>query len=914
MVDDDGADEPATKREGIGSLHKDVPGLDRGHTVGRYMVLDVIGQGGMGIIYAAYDPELDRKVAVKLLQADAAGSGSATTGSQAWLVREAQAMARLAHPNVVAVHDVGVFDDRVFIAMELVDGVTLREWLKQARRPWQEVVAVMRAAGAGLAAAHAVGLVHRDFKPENVLVGKDGRVRVMDFGLARMRAATEQPTPASRESDLSIESRSPLTDDLTELGTVMGTPAYMAPEVHDGLGANARSDQFAFSVALFEALYRMRPYDKADLRPTRTRTPVPRTPLESDVPAKVHRVVMRAIQVDPEARFPSMAALLAELALDPFVRRRRIAIAAGVGLLVAAGGAGALILTHRGEAPALCTGTERALAGVWDAPIKLKVHAAFTATKKPYAEQANAAVTKALDSYLAGWTTATVGNCEATRIRGEQTEQIQAIRQLCLDQRFEEARSLAQLLQDPSATLVEKADKAVWELDPIAGCANAAAIVAPEVDPKDRGAYTKLMLQTAAAHAQAIGGELIAAEGALMHVADEGKKIHAHDVVALALHARAAVLLGSGRLDEGYLVGSEAVWTAMRARREDIVAASALTLASARAEGADHLDVADIWVQLATASAARSGGSVPALDELRLEVIGVIAAQRGDFKTAVANHEKALEAAKALWGATNPAIWGAEVQLAATLGRSGAWIQALPHLEHARQLREASVGPDHPDVALILSNLAACYEHAGESDKALATVKKAFQIREKTYGPNSPFLVATLNNLADFELRHHELAPALADIDRARAIAIRIPGPMNPIYHVIATTHAEVLGAAGRVAESRKAFDEVLALEDKAKSPELGTTLASRAALELAQAQWKDAAKFEERAIAAYEAAGGPEHLSLWKPLAGLAQARRALVPQADVKPLLDRALAIGIKAQLTADDLNPIRDQLAKQ
>jgi tetratricopeptide (TPR) repeat protein len=561
----------------------------------------------------------------------------------------------------------------------------------------------------------------------------------------------------------------------------------------------------------------------------------------------------------------------------------------------------------------LCTGTERALAGVWDAPIKLKVHAAFTATKKPYAEQANAAVTKALDTYLADWTTATAGNCEATRIRGEQTEKVQAIRQLCLDQRFEEARSLAQLLQDPSATLVEKADKAVWELDPIAGCANAAAIVAPEVEPKDRGAYAKLMLQTAAAHAQAIGGELIAAEGALMHIADEGKQIRADDLVALALHARAAVLFGAGRLDEAYPIASDAVWTAMRAHREDIVVAAALTLASARAEGADHLDVAEVWVQLASAAAARTGGIVPALDERRLEVLGVIAAQRGDFKTAVASHEKALEAAKALWGATNPATWGAEVQLAATLGRSGAWIQALPHFERARQLREASVGPDHPDVALILSNLAACYEHAGERDKALVTVKKAFQIREKTYGPNSPFLVATLNNLADFELRHHELAAALVDIERAQAIAIRIPGPMNPIYHVIATTHAEILGAAGRVTESRKAFDEVLELEAKTRSPELGTTLAARATLELAQAQWKDAAKFEERAIAAYEAAGGTDHLSLWKPLAGLARARRALDPKAAVKPLLDRAIAIGLKAQLTAEDLNPIRDQLAK-
>ncbi|MEO6776988.1 MAG: tetratricopeptide repeat protein, partial [Kofleriaceae bacterium] len=303
----------------------------------------------------------------------------------------------------------------------------------------------------------------------------------------------------------------------------------------------------------------------------------------------------------------------------------------------------------------------------------------------------------------------------------------------------------------------------------------------------------------------------------------------------------------------------------------------------------------------------------PMFDERRLELIGVIAAQRGDLRTAVASHTQALAAAQRLWGRDSAEVWSAEVQLATTLVRSGAWVEALPHYQHALQLREASVGPDHPDVALILSNLAGCYDHAGDAAEALATVKRALQIREKTYGPNSPLLVATLDNLADFELRHHELAPALADIERAQAIATRFPGPTSAAYHTVATTHAEVLGAAGRVAEARKAFDDVLALEDANKSPELGTTLAARATLELAQARWNDAARFDERAITAYEAAGGADDLSLWKPLAGLAQARRALDPTADVKPLLDRALAIGIKAQLTADELDPIREQLAK-
>ncbi|MEO6777813.1 MAG: tetratricopeptide repeat protein, partial [Kofleriaceae bacterium] len=453
--------------------------------------------------------------------------------------------------------------------------------------------------------------------------------------------------------------------------------------------------------------------------------------------------------------------------------RRRLAIVAGIGLILAGGGATAWLVHHHPvpppsteppSPPAPCTGTGPTLAGVWDPAIQRKVHAAFIATNKPYAEPASASVIKALDAYFAEWTTATVENCNATPLRGGHSAQAEAIRQLCLDQRFEEARTLAEMLQDPTAALVSQADTAVWALDPVAACAHAAAIVLPAIEPRYRADYRRLLLETAAAHAQAVGGQLVAAEGALMHAADEGRRIHADDLVALALHGRAAVLFGQARFDQAYRIAGEAVWTALLAHRDDLVIGAALTVASARAEAAGHLDVADAWVDLANAAAARTGGFAPMFDERRLELIGVIAAQRGDLRTAVASHTQALAAAQRLWGRDNPEVWSAEVQLATTLASAGAWVEALPHYEHALQLREASVGPDHPDVALILSNLAGCYDHAGDTAKALAAVKRALQIREKTYGPKSPLLVATLDNLADFELRHHELAPALADI------------------------------------------------------------------------------------------------------------------------------------------------------
>jgi hypothetical protein len=472
-------------------------------------------------------------------------------------------------------------------------------------------------------------------------------------------------------------------------------------------------------------------------------------------------------------------------------------------------------------------------------------------------------------------------------------------------------RALGKLLQEPSDPLVEKADKAVFELEPIVACASGGNLSLLDLTPANRKTYVELVFALAGAQAQMIAGKYISGLGAAQSVIDRGRPIHADDLVASALLTRGTVLQLAGNAKEGNAQLAEATWVALRAHLDQLASKSALASAMAQAERADSLPTAQLWLDLATATAGRIAD--PYIEMQVLETRGVIEAQQGEVAAAIATHTKGLEAAKALYGANNPEIWGAENQLAATMGRAGAWVAATPHLEHALALREAAVGPDHPDVALIVSNLGACYDHAGEGVKALAAFKRAFASREKTYGPNSPFLVGTLNNLADFEMRHGELAAALSDIERAKTIAVRVPGTANPLYHVIGTTYAEVLGRNHKPTEARAAFDEILVLEHNLSSPELGTTLAARGNLELAEHEWAAAARFEQQAIAAYEAIGGPEHLSLWKPLAGLAAARRELNPKADVKPLLDRAIAIGTKAQISADDMNPIRDALAK-
>jgi serine/threonine protein kinase len=222
--------------------------LARGAAVGRYVILSRLGGGGMGVVYAAYDPDLDRKVAIKLLRpgrrTDAASEGRAR------LMREAQAMARLDHPNVVGVLDVGTFEDQVFIAMELVDGLSLMHWMRQGHR-WRDVRERFIQAGRGLAAAHAAGIVHRDFKPDNVVIGKDGRARVLDFGLARAaKSEADTEETAGPDGDVSVRSGSgSLERTLTQTGSLLGTPSYMSPEQWTSQPADAKSDQFSFCVA-----------------------------------------------------------------------------------------------------------------------------------------------------------------------------------------------------------------------------------------------------------------------------------------------------------------------------------------------------------------------------------------------------------------------------------------------------------------------------------------------------------------------------------------------------------------------------------------------------------------------------------------------------------------------------------------
>jgi serine/threonine protein kinase len=297
--------------------------------IDRFRIIRKLGEGGMGSVYAAFDTVLDRRIAVKVVRPDRKNVVDGVTARDR-LLREAQAMARLSHPNVVAVLDVGDLGEDIYVALEYVDGMTLTSWLAERPRSWREIVATFREAGKGLVAAHEAGLVHRDFKPDNVMVSRDGRILVTDFGVVSMSGGAS-PVDGSEGASGAVSS-------VTYAGLRVGTLPYMAPEQHAGEPADVRADQFSFCVALWEALFGVRPFvgnNEAALEAAKRDGRIePVTHVR--VPRWLAPPLRRGLAARAGDRWPSLGALLGALANDPAVRRRRIAIAAAIGLVVAA--------------------------------------------------------------------------------------------------------------------------------------------------------------------------------------------------------------------------------------------------------------------------------------------------------------------------------------------------------------------------------------------------------------------------------------------------------------------------------------------------------------------------------------------------------------------------------------------------
>ncbi len=844
-----------------------VGGPGPGQAVGRFLVVKQLGAGAMGVVLSAYDPVLDRKVALKLLQR---GTAADSAGRQR-LLREAQAMARLAHPNVVTVFEVGTVDDAVFLAMEHVEGATLKQWMAE-RRSWRAVLATFAAAGRGLAAAHAADIVHRDFKPENVLVGSDGRVRVGDFGLASARPGKRFSETTAAVAPPALEASPSLTQD----GSLIGTPLYMSPEQHQGEPADARSDQFSFCVALYEGLYGQVPFAGEtyavygdEVVSGRVRPP----PRGADVPAWLRGVLLRGMSIDPAARFPSMDALLDAVGRDPSARRRRIAAALGVIVLAGLAVYG-LIGWRRAAAAAPCASVDQAVAG-WDQAAKSKVVAAFGASRAPGAAGGLARVESALDRRAGAIASMRREACEATHVRGEQSAELLDRRILCLDQRASEQRAIAALLSRPDDELAARAVEAVLALPPVNACADTGALLAavpPPSDPAVRRRVQAARRALADLDALVVAGKYTAALSAARAASSDTAAIEYAPVHAEAVHRLADLELRMGDTEAARGSFESAIAAAGAARDDALMARAVTQLYHVIGYGQRRSAEAAVLLPVARAAVARAGSGAE-LRALLDAATGAVAQAEGRYRDAAEAFTRALAAVEATRGPDDPRTASALNNLGNATSALGRYPEALAAHRRALAIREKTLGTDHPMVATSLAAVGAELNEMADNQPSLAAFRRALAIREAALGPDHRSVADTLDSIGlvlsdldrnDEALAHHRRALAMREVEY---------GPDHLEVAGSAAKLGTLLHAMDRDAEAIAYHERALAVREKQLGPdhpEVAGTL-NNMALSVRRGDHSRARALLRRALAIREKALGPDHPEVASTLNNLA-------------------------------------------
>ena len=857
----------------------------------------------MGVVLAAHDPDLDRAVAIKLVRPKSESSN--TEAAQQRMLREAQSMAKIAHPNVVAVHQVGFQSDQLFIAMEFIDGRTLRAWSGERSRSLAEVLDVFAAAGRGLAAAHAAGLVHRDFKPDNVLVSHDGRVAVTDFGLVGIAgAAASEAAPTASADAPRLSASADVT--LTATGSIMGSPAYMAAEQHKGGEVDHRADQFAFCVSLWEALYGQRPFHRPTLAELVYATldgtvPQPsRTAVAGSVPGAVERALRRGLLPDPEARWPSMQALLARLRYDPKAASRRIA--AGVGAVFGIGllGAGVTWGLRNDDRPGCDTGADRR-AEVWNEDLRAKLSAGLRSTGAALASEAD----KAVGGRLNGWATAWEGEyrdaCEATAHRGEQSGALLDQRMRCLERsRADVGRLVSALIDTRDPQVVAKATAAAASRTVLAQCA-------PERlhDSAHQGAAEALALAApvresidAAVLLDALGksAEAVAALEALRPQVDA---LGQDAVLAELLLHTGRMLARAGRPADSESALKEAIATAAETGANDVEAEAMLALADT--VGSHLGDAKRALGILAGAASAVRRATDPALEAYYERAMGGILYMTQQHELSEEHLRTAVALDLAASDDRSRSLSATYNVLAVLLGDLARTDEALAAYQEALTYTEAHFGAGHPNLAVILNNRAGVYRSVGRRDEAREDHNRALEIlhrslgdahpwvsmsheglgilaqesgdldvasthfaktlaiREASYGSEHPTVASSLHNLASIAFMSAEPLKASTLWLRARAIWVANGGEHQPSIADVDQNLAQVAVQTGDLELAQRRFKSALQISQVVfgeEHPQLVIILANYADTLQSQGKCPEAFVLLERGLAIAEQHG----------------------------------------------------------
>ncbi len=889
----------------VGSGTHRAEALAEGDRVGRYVISHLLGAGGMGVVYAAHDPELERRIAIKLLHLDRSGA-SGSEGYHRRLLREAQALARLSHPNVLGVHDVGEHEGRVFLAMELVEGVTLSQWSNAQPRSRAEVLAVFRQAGLGLAAAHEVGLVHRDFKPDNVMISPDpqtelgvGRVRVMDFGLARgpiIGPSAEHPLVLSTPSlELLAEAAN---GSIERTGGATGTPAYMAPEQHLGLEIDARTDQFAFCVALWELLYGQRPFigtSLAQLAVLVTEGTITEPPRGAEVPGWIRRVLERGLARVRTDRYATMTELLAALARDPTRRRRRLAILGGAAVL-----AGGAVLARQASIASTRTACERhgdEIAAVWNDDVATGLARAFATTGLAHASTTAERVQPRISAWTERWSQLRVDACVAAQVDASITPAAGSLREACLDARREELAVLVEVLGEAERDVVNHAERSVLRLSRLDDCvddtrlaasAKAFAGTTPEaVAPVRRALVRSTQLELAGRYdaaiaaaqeartlAESLGAAGLAAEARLRHAIAIGRSGDYElaatqleeayyaageaevDEIALDAATQLVQVLGMrlGRYTQGLEWARHAEMLLGRLElQEDFRAATLASYLGNLQRARDDLAAAKLEHERSLALRERWFGADHPEVAVAVLALAVVATDAGDYVEAERLLRRSEELLVTTYGPDSIELSPTYTSFCNLYVFQGDYRGALPHCQRALTIREAALPEDHPEVTAALNNLANAYVGLGDYAGARVLLERCVKIREDRLGPDHPDLANALNNLGIIEMMDDHYDASLQLL--ARALTIR-EHSLPPDHFDIARTLVNVADVHNLKNESTIALGgyqraaDILERTRGKDDPELGRALSGVGGSLLLLGRPDEAVEPLERALA----------------------------------------------------------------
>ena len=893
-------------------------------TISHYVLLSKLGQGGMGVVHAAYDERLDRKVAIKLLRTPN------DRKAHKRLVREAQSLAKLSHPNVVQIYEIGTSGELTFLVMEFVKGHTLRAWLNQQPRSRAEILAVFAAAGRGLAAAHAVGLVHRDFKPDNVMIRDDGRVMVMDFGLAHLvREGDRIDGSGSHDGGPSLHEPS----GLTATGMLVGTPAYMAPEQFERRHTDARTDQFSFCVALWEALYGMRPFAGATLMELSVAvcSGTVRTPVQTDVPGWLRKVLLRALAVEPEQRWPSIEALLDALGRDPTGQRRALAL--GLGLLATLmGSTAALRVTHQREldrAQRACVEAGQSLD--WNTAVQDQLAARFSATGLGYADSAWAHTRTLLDAYARSWSEARTRVCVEAEIEGwsesprspadagpsreglsknlrspadagpsregwRDADSYAAIT-ACLDERRAAFHGLLDAWAELDETAIARATSAAAGLTPVSLCTDERQLAQRMQPPAElHDAAVELRRRIEAIAALHFAGKFEQARARSLQVLSEAEALGWTPLIAEARYTLGAQLHRLGDYEAARAALEQSFAEALGAGHDIAAFGATKRLTVVVGDKLAQVERGLYWGQLGRRYLERLGLQGSIREALLLDDIGTVHARAGNNDEALALHDRALVLIEAELGSQHIHTASVLNNIGSAHWNKGEYAEALAAFERALAIKIAMLGAEHPDVATLLNNMGAVAWGQGDYAAALQLFERALAARERAFGPAHPDVASTLGNIGAAQALLGRADDSLNSFQRALALQEQALGPDHPDLAGTLVNVAIGLRDHGRIDEALAHQQRALAILEASLGPEhphVAMALNNIAISQMMQRQFEQARATHERALAIRTAALGPEHPDVAMSLLNLAT---VLVNQREFDAAIElyrRALAI---------------------